>query len=351
MKLKVLFQLPHANTIYAGRTIFHGYKNAFTDLGHEFRPLTSADDPAKVFEDFMPNILITSLSAYNFRYLDLDLVYKYKKTGTKVFSFIPFWKSPLSKLRINEQPGLYEDKEMLKILKSGKFGDVYFNVCEKEDPRMVGFDKGTGYKHYTIPLAADKSMHFPEFDNRFACDISFLGTNLPEKRKFIKENILTLSKRYNLKLFGQDWTFSERVLSYADKFGRYFNVPFLNSFRKPNLKLEDERRIYNSSTVSLNIHEEYQKKYGGDCNERTFKIPASGGFEISDRVTCITKYFKEGEEIVIADGKKDLHDKIDYYVRNSGERKKIIEAGRKKVLENHTYHNRVGELLKIYQTL
>ena len=351
MKLKVLFQVPHVNTIYAGRTIFSGYKNAFIDLGHEFRSLTSADNHTKVFEEFSPNVLITSLSAYNFRYLDLDLVYKHKKRGLKVFSFIPFWKSPLSKLRINEQPGLSEDKDMLRILKSGKFGDVYFNVCEKEDERMAGFDQGTGYKHHTIPLAADKSMHFPEFDDRFACDISFLGTNLPEKRKFIKENVITLAKKYDLKLFGQDWTLTEQALSYADKFGRYFNVPLLNSFRKPNLKLEDERRIYNSSTVSLNIHEEYQKKYGGDCNERTFKIPASGGFEISDRVACIAKYLKEGEEIVIADGKKDLHDKIDFYIKHPAKRKKIIEAGRGKVLESHTYHNRVGELLKIYQTL
>ena len=88
--------------------------------------------------------------------------------------------------------------------------------------------------------------------------------------------------------------------------------------------------------------------YGGDCNERTFKIPAAGGFEIVDNVKCISKYFKVGEEIIIAQTKRDWIDKIAYYLRFPELRNNIIKAGRLRVLKNHTYHNRVNNILYIY---
>ena len=237
------------------------------------------------------------------------------------------------------------------MIKSGRFGDVYYNVCEVGDPRMEGFEKETGYKHYTIPLAADKTMHYPEYSERFHSDISFLGTNLPEKRAFFKEVILPMRSIYNVRTYGQDWAATDRILSLIQKGGQYFNIPYLKALQKPKLSLEDERKIYTSSTVSLNVHEEYQKKYGGDCNERTFKIRACGGFEITDDVACIRKYFREGDEIVIADDKVDWTEKIQHYLKYPNERLKIIEAGKQRVLAEHTYHHRVQTISNIHNSI
>jgi spore maturation protein CgeB len=60
---------------------------------------------------------------------------------------------------------------------------------------------------------------------------------------------------------------------------------------------------------------------------------------------------KDGEEIIMTKDSKDWFDKIDYYMKNPEKRLPIIEAGRKKVLENHTYHNRVNQIFDIYNTL
>lgn len=87
---------------------------------------------------------------------------------------------------------------------------------------------------------------------------------------------------------------------------------------------------------------------GGDCNERTFKIPAFWWFQIVDDVSCIRKYFKEWEEIIIAKDKRDWFDKIEYYIHNPEEREKIIEAWKKRVLAEHTYNNRVEQIINIY---
>lgn len=351
MKPSILYHVPHLNTFYAGRSIYAGYKHAFLDLGYKFKFLTVEDSQEEILEEFSPGILITSLNPYNLKYLNLDLIRKYRKQGLKVFVNIPFWKSPFSKMRVNEAPSLSNNPGYLKLIKLGNYGDIYFNFCEDDDERMDGFKKYTGFKHYTIPLAADKFLHFPDYEKKFISDISFIGTALPGKLNFFKECVFPLNKKYDLKIYGQDWTKKDKMIGWMHKFGQYFNVPFLRLIQKPKLDLEDERKIYSSSIISINIHEDYQKKYGGDCNERTFKIPACGGFEITDNVACIRKYFMDNKEIVIAKDKDDWFDKINYYSKNEKKRKMIIEAGKKKVLEKHTYHNRVEQIIKIYQTI
>lgn len=343
--------MPFLDIDNAGRTIYHGYKNAFTDLGYKFSTFTANNNMGKIFAELKPNIFITSLNHYHLKFLNLDLLKKQKQKGLKVFVNTPLWNSPISKFRINEAPSLSKNKQYIKLIKSGDYGDIYFNSCENDDPRMDGFEKGTGYKHHTIPLAADKLVIFPQYSKKFKADISYIGTYLPEKKKIFETVVFPLRKKCDLKIYGQGWTFSERLINNLDKLGKYFNLPLIKSLQKPKLLLEDERKIYTSSIISINVHEEYQKKFGGDCNERTFKIPLAGGFEITDNVACIRKYLVDGKEIIIAKNKKEWFDKIGYYIKNPEKRLPIIEAGKKKILKEHTYHNRVKQIIEIYNSI
>jgi len=349
--MRILYQIPSLTTIYAGRTIYNGYKNAFLDLGHEFKPYTADDNFQEMMDLFKPDILITGLSGWSLRYLDLDLLAKYRQKGLKVFVNIPFWSSPMSKLRINETPGLKENKEFVELIKSRRIGDIFFNSCGQYDERMAGFEKGTGTKYETIPLAADKTIIKENYDESFKADISYIGTNLPEKRQFFKRYVFPLAKKYNLKLYGQDWTKFDQALGWVQRFGQYFNIHMLAGIQKPKLKLDDEAKVYTSSAVSFNVHEDYQKEFGGDCNERTFKIPLAGGFEVTDDVRCIREYFVEGEEMVIAKNPGDWVEKIEYYLKNPEKRDPIILKGKEKVARFHTYHNRVDQLLNIYNSI
>ncbi|MCA9308308.1 glycosyltransferase [candidate division WWE3 bacterium] len=343
--MKVAYHIPSLYTIYAGRTIYNGYKNAFEDLGDQFFTW-SAETSLEDIRKFAPDILMTSFNSYSLKFLDMELFWELRKKGTKVFVNVPFWNSPISRLRVNETPSLSTNKEHIKLIKDG-YGDVFYNICEQGDARMEGFEKTTGYKHHTLPLAIDKTVIFPEYCAKFKADISFLGTNLPDKRPYFNEMVFPLAKKYDLKLYGQDWTALDRILGLIQKGGQYFNVPLLRSLQKPKLQLEDERRIYSSSVISINVHEEYQRQFGGDCNERTFKIPACDGFEITDDVDVIRKYFKDEEEIIIAKDKADWFEKIDYFIKNPEKRIPIIAAGKKRVLAEHTYHNRVKYLLSL----
>jgi spore maturation protein CgeB len=226
-------------------------------------------------------------------------------------------------------------------------GDAFFHVTEQNDPRMDGFTKITGQTYHTIPLAADKTILKPDYDKRFAADISYIGTSLPEKREFFKSHVYPFGKEYDLRIYGQDWTQWDRVLGWVQRAGQYFNIKHLAKIRKPKLSLDDEARIYTSSSISINVHEKYQREYGGDCNERTFKIPLCGGFEVVDNVACIKKYFECGKEIIVADNEREWVDMVRYYLIHPEERQSIIHAGKQRVLRDHTYHNRVKQMIAI----
>ena len=345
--MKILFHIPSTNTIYAGRTIYHGYKNAFTHLGHEFKELTADDDFMTTLAKFQPDIFMTSLNNYYLRYLDLDILNQYRKKGLKVLVNIPFWDSPLSKLRINETPGLKDTPEHIKLLADDRLGDIFYNICEQGDGRMKGFEQATGLKYHTVPLAADHLTLKPAVDSRFASDIAYIGTYLPAKREFFKAQVFPLRRKYNLRLYGQDWTARDRCLSLIQKAGQYFNIPVLKTIQKPKLQLNDEAKIYRTAKISINVHEDYQKQFGGDCNERTFKIPLCEGLEITDDVACIAKYFVTDKEMIIARNQQDWFEKIDYYLKNPEAAKKIIAAGKARVLNEHTYVHRAQQLIDL----
>jgi len=346
-KFNFLFYIPNTHLIYAGRTIMHGYKNAILAMGYNLKFMTAeTKNQIKLIDNYRPDFIFISLNKYSLKFLNLKALTKAKDNGAVVFVNTPLWNSPISKYRVNETTNLKNDTTLNKFIKSG-LGDIYYNMCEQGDVRMQDFEKVTGYKIYTVPLAADDTIIYPEYSEQFKADVSFIGTNLSDKRQSFNEMLFPLQKKYDLKLYGQDWTFTDRLLGWVGRGGQYLNLPYFKSFRKPKLNLADERKIYSSSIISVNIHETYQKKFGGDCNERTFKVPLAGGFEITDNVECIKKYFVEDREIIIAKDKKDWFDKIDYYIRNPEKRLKIIEAGRKKVLQDHTYKHRVKQLINI----
>lgn len=347
--MRIAYHLPSLHTIYAQRTIYNGFKNAFTDLGHEFYAFSSDDDLTYFMEKNSPHIFITSSHFLYQKYLNFNLLKKYRTTrGLVVFVKIDFWKSPISKFRINEARSLRDDRKTVRMIREGLMGDIFFHVVEQDDERMDGFEKETGHQWYTIPLAADKTILSGVFDKQFEADISFVGTYLPDKHLYFQRMVFPLKEKYKLAIYGQDWTRAERLLGWIQRGGQLFNIPLLRSAQKPKLRLEDEAKIYKSSLVSINVHEQYQREFGGDCNERTFKIPLYGGFEITDNVKCISKYFKDGEEIVIAKNEKDWFEKIDYFVKNAEKRFPIISAGRHNVLINHTYHNRAEQIIRLY---
>ena len=142
--MRVLYHIPSLDSIYAHRTIYHGFKNAFIDIGHEFRPFTADDNLVDVLENYRPDLFITASHRYYRKYLDFDLLRRYRKEGLFVLVKIDFWNSPISSVRINEARSLKNDKKLLELTAAGAMGDAFFHVVEQDDQRMRSEERRVG---------------------------------------------------------------------------------------------------------------------------------------------------------------------------------------------------------------
>jgi len=344
--VRVAYHYPAPSTIYAQRTIHRGFMHAFEDLGHSFHTFSPGTPLAEFLEVAQPDIFISASHFFYRRQLDYELLARWRDRGMTLITKIDFWNSPLH-ARINEAKSLKHDTEALALIRAGRLGDVYFHVVEQDDPRMDGFVDQAGVQFATVPLAADRTLLPVQESADFAADVAYVGTWLPDKDRFFREALAPLRREFDVRVYGQDWTRRERIAGLVQRAGQYFDIPGLRSLQKPRLDYRDELTIYRSARVSVNVHEHYQRQAGGDCNERTFKIPLAGGFEVTDDVSCLRRYFEPDVELVIATSAADWREKVIHFLRHPEERQPIIDAGRRRVLRDHTYHNRAEQLLAL----
>ena len=80
---------------------------------------------------------------------------------------------------------------------------------------------------------------------------------------------------------------------------------------------------------------------------RCFDIMGAGGFLLSNYQSGFLDLFVPDEDFVFYENKKDLVQKIGYYLEHESERQSIAQNGYDKVAANHTYRHRVKEMLDL----
>lgn len=79
---------------------------------------------------------------------------------------------------------------------------------------------------------------------------------------------------------------------------------------------------------------------------RTFEVPGSGGFLLTDRVPYLEEYFDIGREISTFESTDDLVEKIRHWLAHPGERAAVADAGYRRVLSEHTYDHRFAAIFE-----
>ncbi len=185
-----------------------------------------------------------------------------------------------------------------------------------------------------LPLAALPSFHrplelSPDECALFGSDVGFLGAGYPNRRLAFRQ--LTA---YDFKIWGSDWD-NDVVLE-----------PFLQR-KGARIAPEDAVRIFNATRINLNLHSSVHNRLisGGDfVNPRTFEIAACGAFQLVDERSLLSELFRPGELATFSD-MDELHAKIGHYLAHPEERRAVAEAGRRRVLAEHTYARRMAQLL------
>jgi spore maturation protein CgeB len=107
---------------------------------------------------------------------------------------------------------------------------------------------------------------------------------------------------------------------------------------------EDLPRFYPLSEVNFNCTSKQMK---GAVNQRVFDVPASGGFLISDHRDQMERLFEPGKEIIVYDSPEDVTELTTRMLDDPAKRGQIVEAALKRIMAEHTYDQRVRELLKM----
>ena len=340
MSLRVLFTIPFPYGLGADRWVYWGYKRAFEAEGHEFYIYTEKDNFKELVERIKPNILFIDGEVLNLLDLPLGTFASLKEKRIKVIC--------------QTNIGLdREDNDKIENIRNRtRYVDILFTNCAPEMAQKL--EDIYGRKVISLPHAADSEVYYPEKPHsQFAFDIAFVGSAYTQKGPQFQTLLIPLVKKYRVGLYGPGWTIKDKMAHFWGGIARkagFQGLAALINKQRITISQDDERKLYASAKICVNLHEYYKDGYSKNFPiEREFKIPASGGFQISDYCKGMENYFDLKKEIAIAANPAEWFGKIDYYLRHEKERKEIQEAGTKKIMNNHTYRHRVKQIIELLE--
>lgn len=157
-----------------------------------------------------------------------------------------------------------------------------------------------------------------------------LGFKIAEKQR--RRALIELSKHFNVHVFSNSDVSDLVRVQYMGSVDYWGELP----------------KVFRESKVNLNFTIPNIKS---GIPLRVWDVLGARGFLLTNFQAEIPLYFKEGEDLVCFDGIEDLKEKVAYYLAHDGERQEIAYNGYKKVKANHSYVNRIQEMLHIiYET-
>lgn len=179
---------------------------------------------------------------------------------------------------------------------------------------------------YTLLQFADSSLMYPdEPEPDSECQLLFLGNSRLVRRQIMVDLLPT---EFGLHVWGSDW---EGIIPEGYVRGRYF--PY-----------ENARKLYSNASIVLNDHWEDMRDRGF-INNRIFDALACKAFVLSDCCEDLENLLHQG--VITYQGKRDLYEKITYYLDHKLERQKIASHGYDMVVQHHSVSSRVDTLLNI----
>jgi spore maturation protein CgeB len=148
-------------------------------------------------------------------------------------------------------------------------------------------------------------------------DVSFVGQCYGKRREFVDA---IRSRGIDIRTFGRGWN------------GGGGRVP-----------QSELIRIYNQSKISLNI----SFASSGDriqIKGRDFEAVGCGSLLLTKDTKEIASFFVPGEEIVTYTELNDALKKIEFYLKNEDERKKIAQKGYERLMREHTMEKRMSDI-------
>jgi spore maturation protein CgeB len=216
-----------------------------------------------------------------------------------------------------------------QLVKSIPLYDLY--VCTKRNIMADVRSAGCPRVIY-VPFAYKPSVHFPEElssteeKDRFGSDVVFIGGGDRDRFPYLNA-LLQAIPNLKLQLYGGYWNRDPVLVRYHRGFayGREF------------------RMALSGAKIALNL----VRRANRDGHVmRTFEIPACGAFMLAERTAEHLEFFEEDNDVAYFGSAKEMVDKVRYYLAHESDRRRIAEAGYRKVVNGgHTYKDRLVQIV------
>lgn len=264
------------------------------------------------------------------------------KTFTKTFNwfaddswrfhiFSKYW-APLFTLSATTDPGAIKKYNSLGInnvirTQWAANVEVYHPITPKTDRKYEVTFVGGKYGNRSSYISLLKERNIP---------VEAFGNAWPAGRA-TKEKMLEIfsGSKINLNFTETPYmTFKERLRAFSQIFLKYEKSGYRINLNNPwgyfLSALDTQKRQFKA---------------------RIFEAPACGGFLLTGKVDGLSDYYKDGTEIVVFKGRKDLIEKCHYYLEHEEKRIAIAKAGYERTIKDHTYEQRFKEIFKALELM
>jgi len=214
-----------------------------------------------------------------------------------------------------------------QYLLKGPYDALFF-----KDPYIVAFCRDKlEIPAYYLPECCNPRWHrripLTEADRaRYGCDLTTAG-NMYYYRALLLEQF----KDYDFKIWGASYP-------------RWLDSPLKRNYPGVFVAEEEKAKAFNAAKIVLNTFH-FGEIEG--VNQRTFEAAGCGGFQICEWRPELPRFFEPDREIVTYETKKELKEKVDYYLNRPQERREIADRGMARAHREHTYELRLQKMLSL----
>ena len=202
---------------------------------------------------------------------------------------------------------------------------------------------GCSRVHY-LPFAVNPDFIRPTYaDTSYETDICFIGSAFWNRVALFDEIAAYLSGK-KVKIVGYWW---ERLKNYS------LLEPCIHG---DWIRPEETFKHYGRAKIVINLH-----RSGDDpshnsnsrhlpaqsVNPRTFEISACGTLQLSDAREGLADLYTPGVDIAVFSSPDELVSNIEYYLSHENERREMAWRGLQRTMSEHTFRNRLSELLGV----
>ena len=203
------------------------------------------------------------------------------------------------------------------------------------DPVVRAYEALGARRCVPVYNALDPETHFPSPSHaHFKGDLGLLANRLPDREARVEEFFLKAAERLPTKTFllgGNGW---------GDK-----TMP-PNVARVGHVYTRDHNCFNCSTKATLNVNRESMASYGFSPPTRIFEAAGAGACLITDEWPGIELFLEPGSEILVARNGDEVAAQLDSLAPERA--RAIADAGRRRILAEHTYAHRARQLQTIF---